>query len=138
MTRSRLLLPLSLTLVFASGAVVGALADRYHSLRSVSAGAPSQPPRKDGRGDYLQRMRTRLDLSADQARQLQTIMGETDIRFRQHREQGEAEGRRIRESHAQQVRQILRPEQQAEYEKMRSEWRQERQRREAEKKARHG
>lgn len=118
MTRSRLSVALYLLLVFGSGVLVGALGYRY------IAGAPQPPPRpspEEFKRRYMEEMRSRLNLSDEQARQIETILDETREKYR-------AQMRAFQEEQTSRIRAVLDEKQRAEYEKMRQE-REERRRR---------
>jgi Spy/CpxP family protein refolding chaperone len=107
-------------LVFASGAVVGALGYRTYNpptARTINAPAPPGEWRKQ----YMEESKARLDLSDDQVSKLKVIMDETDARFRQARELENQEIRQIRDEHIERVRMILTPEQLPKYEKLHTE-----------------
>ncbi len=111
MTRSRLSVTLYLLLVFGSGVLVGALGYRY------MAGTPHAPPRpspEEFKRRYMEEMRTRLRLSDDQARLIETILDETREKYR-------AQMRAVQEEQTSRIRAVLDEWQRAEYEKMRQE-----------------
>jgi len=107
-------------LVFASGAVVGALGYRTYNpptARTINAPAPPGEWRKQ----YMEESKARLDLTDDQVSKLEAILDETDARFRQAREQENQEIRQIRDEHIARVRMLLTPEQLPKYEKLHAE-----------------
>jgi len=107
-------------LVFASGAVVGALGYRTYNpptARTINAPAPPGEWRKQ----YMEESKARLDLTDDQVSKLKVIMDDTDARFRQAREQENQEIRQIRDEHIARVRMLLTPEQLPKYEKLHAE-----------------
>ena len=69
MRRSNLAALLYLLLVFASGAVLGAFANRLYMMKTTVNAHP------DLRKQYLEEMRGRLHLNSDQTAQLQQIAG---------------------------------------------------------------
>jgi len=79
-------------------------------------------------------MKSRLQLTEDQAAKLGTIMDETRARFRDAREKFEPEMQKIREDQRQRISELLSPSQQAEWQKIMDE----RQRRRESKKGREG
>jgi Spy/CpxP family protein refolding chaperone len=100
-------------LVFASGAVVGALGYRTYNppvARSVSA-----PPPPDWRKQYMEESKARLDLTDAQVQQLTAIMDDTETRFRQARERENQEIGQIRDEHIEKVKMMLTPEQLPKY-----------------------
>jgi Spy/CpxP family protein refolding chaperone len=107
-------------LVFASGAVVGALGYRTYNpptARTINAPAPPGEWRKQ----YMEESKARLDLTKDQVSKLEAIMDDTDARFRQAREHENQEIGQIREEHIARVRMLLTPEQLPKYEKLHAE-----------------
>lgn len=107
-------------LVFASGAVVGALG--YRTYNPPTAGTINAPaPPGEWRKQYMEESKARLDLTDDQVSKLEVIMDETDARFRQAREQENQEIRQIRDEHIARVRMLLTPEQLPKYEKLHAE-----------------
>lgn len=107
-------------LVFASGAVVGALGYRTYNpptARTVS----TPPPPVDWRKQYMEESKARLDLTEDQVKQLAAIMDDTETRFRQARERENQEIRQIRDEHIEKVKMMLTPEQLPKYEKLHAE-----------------
>ena len=119
MRRSNLTLALYLLLVFLSGVVVGALGDRFQTTQSVKAKNPLNP--EEMRRQYVEDLRSRLKLSADQLKQLTVILDETRDRFRELRHKYSPDVRAIQESQASRIRAMLDEKQRAEYEKMRQE-----------------
>jgi len=122
MTRKNLPIALYLLLVFGSGAVVGALGYRTYNpptARSGSLNAP-QPP-SEWRKQYVEESRSRLSLTDDQVAKLNTILDQTEARFRDGREQYNNVIRKIREDHYERVRTILTPDQVPKYEKLHAE-----------------
>lgn len=121
MKRSSLLL--SLFLVFASGLLVGALG--YH-LYTAEATAKAKTERHwdpaEWRRRYTETMCTRLDLTDEQAAQLNTILDETKARFdaleEEMAEASRPKKRAIRKQQVDAIKQVLTPEQLAEYEKL--------------------
>ncbi len=117
-----------LLLVFLSGVLVGVVGFGLYSAKAVSAkGEPCGPSALRKR--YRDELQTRLQLSPDQMKKLDTILGETHDRFMALRQKYKPEVQAIQNTHADAIRAILDDRQRAEYEKLR----QERQRFEAEK-----
>ena len=107
-------------LVFASGAVVGALGYRtYNPPTARTINTPAQPG--EWRKQYMEESKARLDLTDDQVSKLKAIMDETDARFRQAREKENQEIRQIRDEHIARVRMLLSPEQLPKYEQLHAE-----------------
>jgi uncharacterized membrane protein len=127
MKKSSLTVALSLLAVFVSGAVVGAFGHRLYMVRSVTATvppspAPSKPSPEEFRRKYVEELRTRLRLDEPQLAKLNTILDETRERFHQMRERSKerskTEAGEIRQDQRNQIRSMLKPAQQPEYEKI--------------------
>ena len=124
MKRSTLVL--SLFLVFASGLLVGALG---YNLYTAEAAAKAKTEKHwdpaEWRQRYTETMRNRLGLTDEQAGQLETILDETKARFEALEEEvtqaSRPRKRAIRDQQVAAIKQILSPEQLAEYEKLRRE-----------------
>ena len=119
MTLSRWKIALYVGLVFLSGAVLGAFSHRLYTISGVSANSPRNP--EEFRKRYMEEMKSRLKLSADQVTKLSAILDETRARVRSTRESIEPEIRKIRDEQQEKVHQILSAEQIPEYDKMRQE-----------------
>jgi hypothetical protein len=105
-------------LVFASGAVVGALGYRTYNppvARSINA------PPGDWRKQYMDESKARLNLTDAQVLQLSAILDDTFAQFSQARERENQEMRRIRDEHITKIRMMLTPEQLPKYEKLHAE-----------------
>lgn len=115
MRRSNLATLFYLAVVFVSGAVVGAFANRLYMAKSVSA-VTSNGPRRHAeiRKQYVEEMRGRLHLTPPQVTQLQQIMDATGQRMHQMH-------KTIEDDHVRQVVAMLDDSQKAEYAKMREE-----------------
>jgi hypothetical protein len=132
MRKSALTVASSLFAVFVSGAVVGAFGHRLYTVRSVNAGAelrspaPAKPNPEEFRRKYTEELRTRLNLDEPQLAKLDTILDHTRDRFHKMREQirerskelSKAEFGKIRQEQRGEIRAMLKPEQQPEYEKI--------------------
>ena len=113
----------SLLAVFLSGAVVGAFGHRLYMVRSVSATVPQPPPKpEDFRKKYVEELRTRLHLDEPQLGKLNTILDETREKFHAMRDRAKelskTESMQIRHDQRNQIRAMLKPDQQPEYEKV--------------------
>ncbi len=120
MRRSNLSLVLSLLVVFASGAVVGALGHRYYALNTVVAKEGPKSP-EEYRRLYMSEMHSRLKLNADQEQKLAKILDETRDKFRAQREKARPEMKAIQDEQVARINEMLSPEQQTEYDKLRKE-----------------
>ena len=114
MRRSNLATLLYLLVVFASGAVVGAFANRLYMAKAVSA-TVAAPSRAELGKQYIKDMRTRLHLSDAQVAELQQIMDATGQRMHEMH-------KAIKDEHIQKVVAMLDDGQRTEYAKMRQEW----------------
>jgi hypothetical protein len=125
MRRSTSTLILYLSAVFVSGAVVGAIGHQlYTAEMTVRAGGSFQRPSpEEWRREYIGMMSARLDLSAQQIDQLNTILDQARDRFvsLEHeviRPQEDA----IRSNQNESIKSILTEAQLSEYAKMMQEW----------------
>ena len=131
MPRSKLSAVLSLLLVFVSGGLVGVLAHRAY-VTSISP-ATANPPRgvrrdpQDWRKHIVPVMRDRMKMDDRQVVQLNQILDETDVRFREVRDKWNTANQAIQKSMVEQINGILRPDQQKLYTQFREEREQERQ-----------
>lgn len=116
MKKVSLVAAISLTLVFVSGAAVGALAYHLYQTKTVVAKAPRSPD--EYRRSYMTEMTTRLHLTGDQVSKLNGILDETRGKFREFRERTRPEIRQIHEAQREQIKSILSKEQLSEYLKM--------------------
>jgi hypothetical protein len=100
MKRSNWVLALYLALVFLSGLLVGALADRLYTSESVDD-APSRrrPSPEEYRKQYIETMTTRLKLSASQLEQLIAVLDRTRGRFHRLDARSKAERQTIYQRH---------------------------------------
>jgi hypothetical protein len=124
---------LYMALVFACGGVVGAFAHRLYTVSGVSANAAQRNP-EEFRKRFMADMKSRLQLSDDQAEKLSAVMEDTRVQFRDVRKKFEPEMQKIREDQRQRISELLSPSQQAEWQKIVEE----RQRRREGKKGREG
>lgn len=122
MKMSRFAVAVYLALVFCSGALVGAFGYRLYTVSTVSAKTQHDP------AEFRQRLvnfyQTRLKLNQEQVGQLNAILDEMRVRYRDAHEKTK---QAIKAEQHDKIRAILNDEQKAEYEKMRQE-RQRRQR----------
>lgn len=116
----KLPIALYLFLVFISGAVVGALGYRVYNP-PLARGVGPRHGTAQFRQQYLDEMRTRLNLSPDQIQKLQVILDRTDQRFNDARAQHNQMIRELREDHVASVRAILTAEQLPKYDELRAE-----------------
>ena len=131
MRPSRWTVALYMALVFACGGVAGAFAFRLYTVSGVSANVGQRNP-EEFRKRFMADLKSRLQLSDDQAAKLGVIMDETRMRVRATRDTIEPELQKIREDQRQRISELLSPDQQAEWQKINEE----RQRRRESKKGR--
>ena len=120
MRRWNLPIALYLFLVFVSGGVVGALAYRTYNPPTARSNA-TRPSRPEMRRQFMEEMRTRVNLTPDQQQKLSAIMDETTALFDHAHDTEKKEVERIREEHRAKVRALLTPEQLPKYEQLRQE-----------------
>lgn len=112
---------LYLILVFLSGCLVGVFGNRLYQMRSVSASVSGRPSSLELRRKYVTELRGRLHLSDDQVSKLQPILDATHRRVHEVMERRRPEMKAIEADQARQIRALLNPDQQAEFEKFRQE-----------------
>ncbi|HTA71899.1 MAG TPA: hypothetical protein VK776_26635 [Bryobacteraceae bacterium] len=100
---------LYLLLVFISGAVVGALGYRTYKPPSASSNARVSP--EEFRRQYLQEIKTRVNLSDDQLEKVNTILDETRTRFHDARDKHNDIVKQIGEEQRAKMKAILSPDQ---------------------------
>lgn len=119
MKRWNLPIAVYLFLVFISGGVVGALAYRMYSPPSARSEQHVSP--EVMRKQYLDELRTRVNLTPDQMQKMNVIMDETDLSFNQMHERHHQDFEKIKEEHRAKLRAILTPDQLPKYEQFRTE-----------------
>jgi len=119
MKLSRAAIVVYVGLVFASGAVLGALGHRLYTVTTVSAKATRNP--EEFRKRVISVYQSRLKLSDAQVDQLSAIMDETRTRVEDTRQKLKPAYQKIHEEQSDKIRAMLNPNQQVEYEKIRKE-----------------
>jgi Spy/CpxP family protein refolding chaperone len=119
MKLSRAAIIVYIGLVFASGAVLGALGHRLYTVSTVSAKGTRNP--EEFRKRVISTYQTRLKLTDTQVSQLSAIMDETRSRVEETRQKMKPAYQKIHEEQTDKIRAMLNPEQQVEYEKIRKE-----------------
>lgn len=119
MKLSRLAIGFYLTLVFVSGAVLGAFGHRLYTVSPVSAKTGKNP--EEWRKKAIAEYRSRLKLNDEQVVKLNAIMDETRARVREVQQRSRPEFEAIHNEQSAKVRAMLTADQQAEYEKMHKE-----------------
>ena len=129
MPKSRFSATLYLLLVFLSGALFGGLSYRLYAVGSVSSSNPRPTP-EEFRRQYMDSIRTKVNLDAQQVDQVNQILDETRAQFDQMNAHMKENGQAIRNQQIQKINAILRDDQkpayvafQAEREKVRREMR---------------
>src|ERR1700681_318561 len=108
---------LYMALVFVCGGVVGAFAHRLYTVSGVSANVGQRNP-EEFRKRFMEDLKSRLQLSDDQAAKLGVIMDETRTRGRATRDTIEPELRKIRDDQRQRISELLSPSQLVEWQKI--------------------
>lgn len=117
MKPTRWTVALYMALVFVCGGVVGAFAFRLYTVSGVSANVGQRNP-EEFRKRFMADLKSRLQLSDDQAAKLGVIMDETRMRVRAARMTIEPELEKIRDDQKQKISELLSPNQQAEWQKI--------------------
>jgi hypothetical protein len=119
MKRWNLPIAVYLFLVFVSGGVVGALGYRMYSPPTARSEPHVSP--EAWRRQYLDELRTRVNLTPEQLQKVNGIMDETDSSFNQMHERHHQDFEKIKEEQRGKLRAILTPEQLPKYEQLRIE-----------------
>jgi len=109
MKRWNLPIALYLFLVFISGAVVGALGYRTYKPPSASSNARVSP--EEFRRQYLQEIKTRVNLNDEQLQKVNAILDETRTRFHDARDKHNEIVKQIGDEQRAKMRAILSVEQ---------------------------
>ena len=117
MKLSRAAIALYIALVFVSGVVLGAVGHRFYVVSTTAARPTPEEVRRRVTAEYQQR----LKLTDEQLAKLNLIMDETRARIEETRRQMHPAYQKIREEQQQKFRDLLTPEQQVEYDKLRKE-----------------
>ncbi len=117
MRPTRWTVALYMALVFACGGVVGAFVYRLYMVSEVRANVSQRNP-EEFRKRFMADLKTRLQLSDDQAAKLNGIMDDTRMRVRAARVTIEPELEKIRDDQKQRISELLSPDQQAEWQKI--------------------
>lgn len=120
MKRTNGVIALYLTLVFAGGVAVGGFGHHMWTAKTVSATTKKKSP-EDYRKAYMAEMRQRLQLTDEQATQVEKVLDRTRERYREFRERTRPEMEQIQKDQTTDVKSLLSAKQAAEYDKMRAE-----------------
>jgi hypothetical protein len=133
MSKSRFSAFVYVLVVFLSGALLGALAQRLYSVNSVVSGSPAakKADPEEVRKHIIGEMRDRLKLDDQQVGKLEQIMDHTREEFKQLHDRMNAEGHGLRDHQVTEITEMLRPEQRPLYEQYRKDREAERKRRQA-------
>jgi hypothetical protein len=103
--------------VFFSGVIVGGLALKFYTVRTVNAARVETAPKPDDfRRRYLDEMDRRLKLDEDQVRILNVILDETRERFNAMKERNRPEAELIKQEQRRKIREMLTSTQIGEFE----------------------
>jgi hypothetical protein len=136
MVKSRSSAILSVALVFLSGALVGAVANRLYMVNTVSSTGTVQPVRppernpEEVRKHLVEQMRSDVKLDDQQVLALEKIYDHTREQFDEMHKRWDGESRSARDKQTEEIRAMLRPEQMPLYDQHRA-------KQDAERKARH-
>ena len=125
MKLSRAAIALYIGLVFACGIVLGAFGQKLYTASTVTA--KQRPNPEEFRKRVVAEYESRLKLTPDQVAKLNAIMDETRVRMEETRRGMRPAYQKIHDDQVAKVREILNPDQQAEYDKLRKEREQQRQ-----------
>ena len=120
MKRSTFQAALYVALVFVSGIAVGGFGHWMYASRSVNA-TSGRPSPEEFRRRYVAELENRLKLNEEQVAQLQTILEQTRMLYKQVYDKHRPEYTAIHEAQTTQIRQLLSPWQLAEYDQYRIE-----------------
>jgi hypothetical protein len=110
-----------LFVVFVSGAVVGALGYRTYNPPPSSSNTARTPSPEEWRRQYLDELKTRVNLTDEQLKQVVTMLDQTRTRFREVRAKHNQVIKKIGDQYRDDVRAILTPDQVPKYEQFRVE-----------------
>jgi len=136
MVKSRSSAILSVVLVFLSGALVGAVANRLYMVNTVSSNGVTMAPRsqdispEDRRKHLVAEMRTEVKLDDQQVKELETIYDHTLEQFNEMHKRWDGESRAARDKQTDAIKAMLRPDQLVLFDQLRA-------KHDAERKARH-
>jgi hypothetical protein len=135
MVKSRSSALLSVALVFLSGALVGAVANRLYMVNTVfsTKTMPPRPPDRspeDVRKHLIEEMKSEVKLDDQQVKSLETIYDHTREQFDEMHKRWDGESRSARDKQTEAIKAILRPDQVDLFDQLRA-------KHDAERKARH-
>jgi len=118
---SRATIAIYLLLIFLSGGVLGAFGTRLYLASSVNANRPLRNNPEEFRAKVLAEFKSRLKLNEEQVSTLNSIMDETKAQVVQVRKEMHPAYQKIHEAQNQKIHNMLTPDQQVEFDKMRKE-----------------
>jgi hypothetical protein len=122
MKRSTTSAALWLLVVFLSGTAVGAVGYRLYTVKRVSADVIPPPQKRlspqEFRQNYIQELRSKLQLDDAQVQKLGAIMDETKISFDAEKRRSQAALKQIHDGQLASVRSILTDAQKPEFDKV--------------------
>jgi uncharacterized protein YdiU (UPF0061 family) len=123
MPKSKFSAWLYLFLVFLSGALVGGLSYRLYSMNTVIAGNNGMPKAspEEFRRRYVESMRTKVGLDAQQVEQVNQILDETRAQYDQIRMKMRSDGEVIQNQQVAKMAAVLRDDQKAAFTEFRAE-----------------
>lgn len=135
MVKSRSSAILSVALVFLSGALVGAVANRLYTVNTVSSLGTNTPPRQERTPEEVRKhlvaeMQSEVKLDGQQVIELEKIYDHTKDQFDEMHKRWDGESRAARDGQIEAIKAILRPDQVPLFEQLHA-------KHEAERKARH-
>ena len=135
MPKSKLSAFLYLLVVFVSGAIVGALAYRLYAVNTVLSNSVAPHPRpspEEVRRRIISDLKTKVHMDDQQIAQVNRIMDETRDAWHQIHDNMNQQGRKLHDQQWNNVKALLRPDQQPLYDQWQAEREAERQRHEKE------
>ena len=121
MNFSRKTIALYVGLVFLSGGVLGVFGDRLYTVTTVTKAKNTKLTPEEFRRAYIGFMQKRLSLTEPQVTKLGLIFDETRARMNEIHERAIPEQQEIQKAQTEQIRQMLTPTQQSEFEVVRKE-----------------
>ena len=122
MVKSRSSAILSVVLVFLSGALVGAVANRLYMVNTVVT-APPRPPDispEERRKHLVAEMQHEVKLDDRQVKQLEGIYDNTLLQFNEMHKRWDGESRAARDKQIEEIKAMLRPDQLPLYDQLRA------------------
>jgi hypothetical protein len=125
MKLTRSAIALYVGLIFASGAVLGVFGNRLYNASTVSAKAPASPD--EFRKMVVAEYKRRLQLTDEQVQKVNLILDETQAQVKEIHAKSDPAMKAVHDNQVEHMIQILTPAQQGEYENMRKERQEQRQ-----------